>query len=60
MSWWPWMTKQVETQTSDSSGRSPGCCERCNGYGVILLNGHKFLCWEHYCQEMQAHRQTIA
>ena len=37
----------------ESSGRSPGCCERCGEYGIICLNGDQFLCWKHYCEEMQ-------
>lgn len=36
--------------------RRAGQCERCGGYGLICLNGQQFLCWEHYCQEMQKHR----
>ena len=36
------------------TGRSPGCCERCGSYGMVCLNGQRFLCWEHYCDEARA------
>lgn len=59
MMWWPWMPKQVEAKTRDGTGQSPGCCERCSGYGMICLNGQRFLCWDHYCEEMARQRQAI-
>jgi hypothetical protein len=54
MMWFPWMPKQLETKTTSGTGQSPGCCERCGDYGMICLNGQRFLCWNHYCEEMHA------
>lgn len=50
---WPFGPWQAETETRDSSGRLPGSCERCGAYGMICLNGQRFLCWDHYCEEMR-------
>ena len=30
-----------------------GNCEVCGGYGMICLNGERFLCWDHYVEECQ-------
>ena len=57
MQWWPWMRRQAPTYTRDSTGQSPGCCERCGGYGMICLNGQRFLCWDHYTDEMRQYQQ---
>ncbi len=58
MIWWPWSTKQAQTYTRSNTSQSPGCCEVCSGYGMVCLNGQRFLCWDHYCIEMQAQRTT--
>ena len=50
---WPWQSAQTPTVTRDGTGQSPGCCERCGGYGMVCLNGQRFLCWHHYCEEMR-------
>lgn len=55
--WWP-SHPQAQTYTRDSTGHSPGGCEVCSGYGMICLNGRRFLCWDHYCAEMQSQRQA--
>lgn len=55
--WWPWLPKQIPATTSDGTGRPPaGCCERCHDYAMVVLGGYRWLCWEHYCQEMRAAR----
>lgn len=58
MVWWPWLPKQVDTRTDDTTGRSPGCCEYCTGYGMVMLGGVTLLCWEHYCAVMKAQREA--
>lgn len=58
MVWRPWVKRQVETGTRDSSGRSPGCCERCGNYGLVCLNGQRFLCWDHYCEAVRPQQAT--
>lgn len=60
MMWWPWLPKQEIATTDGGTGRSPGCCERCGGYGMICLNGLTFLCWEHYREEMARQRTMHA
>lgn len=55
MRWYfPWAS--VATSTSTGTGESPGTCCRCREYGMVLLGGHTFYCWEHYCAEMAAVR----
>lgn len=54
MSRWFWMLPRQMAVTRSGTGQSPGCCERCGGYGMICLNGQRFLCWEHYCDETRA------
>ncbi len=61
MNWWNWF-RQVPTYptyTSNGTGQSPGCCEVCGGHGMVCLNGQRFLCWDHYCVEMQAQRAAV-
>jgi hypothetical protein len=53
MSWWPWLPRQTPTLTREGTGQSPGCCEFCGDHGMICLNGQRFLCWDHYCVEME-------
>ncbi len=63
MKWWPWFPKQAPTYTSDSAGRSPGCCAVCGDDGVVCLNGQSFFCWDHYRDEMlrlQPRREALA
>jgi hypothetical protein len=60
MTWWPWSYPSVPTFTSDGTGRSPGECCRCREYGMVLLNGQTFYCWEHYCALMQSQRERAA
>lgn len=31
----------------------PCICDVCGEYGMICLNGQRFLCWDHYCDEMK-------
>lgn len=63
MGWcWPWEVKQAPTYTSDvsdSSGRSPGSCEKCNEYALVCLNGQRFLCWDHYVEAMKPYRYAM-
>jgi hypothetical protein len=37
--------------------RKPGSCEECGEYGMICLNGQRFLCWHHYCEAMRIARE---
>lgn len=60
MSWRWLLTRQAQTYTRDGTGQSPGCCERCGGYGMICLDGRRFLCWDHYVEEMKANQQRPA
>ena len=58
MVWWPWLPPQIDAKTSNTSGQSPGCCEVCNGYGMVMLGGVRMLCWDHYCAEMKLWREA--
>ena len=35
-----------------------GLCVNCSEVGIVLLGGHTFYCWDHYCAEMQRQRDT--
>ena len=59
MRWWPWLPKQVPAHTRDGTGQSPGCCEVCGAYGMICLNGQRFLCWDHYRGECERIRALV-
>jgi hypothetical protein len=56
---WPWMSKQIDAPVS-TSGTNPGCCERCNDYAMVVLNGQQWLCWNHYIEAMAPYREERA
>ncbi len=57
---WPWSYPSVPTRTSNNtSGVSQGHCCKCREYGMVLLNGHTFYCWDHYCAEMERQRRAV-
>lgn len=49
--WWKrWRERRRLARLPERPGHCdvPGCKE----HGMIWLNGHEIICWEHYCQRM--------
>lgn len=59
---WPWNVKQAPTYTAGGIGdrRGLGLCEQCSEYAVVVLNGHLWLCWDHYAEMMRVERAVRA
>lgn len=56
MSFWPWLPKQEQAFSSNTSGTLAGRCERCNDYAMVVLGGRQWLCWNHYVEAMEPYR----
>lgn len=53
-----WVLGYLEGTKRMDGKQYGGDCEVCGEYGMICLGGQRFLCWDHYCEEMRKQRSA--